>query len=216
MQTFHRAEPYLQCEAEGFRGITYFYDRPDVLSKYTCRVEADKTLYPVLLSNGNLKESGDAEGGRHFTVWEDPWPKPCYLFALVAGDLKMAEDTFETKSGKTATLRIFVQESNIDKVAFAMQSLKQAMKCAAARACAARASAQPSLPVALQSHRPPLRSQARSALCKSEPAHPQTWLTGPLRCAGGTRSALASSTTWTSSTLSRWTTSTWARWRTRA
>jgi aminopeptidase N len=120
----------LQCEAEGFRAITYSYDRPDVLSKYTCRVEADKKLYPVLLSNGNLIESGDAENGRHFTVWEDPWPKPCYLFALVAGNLVPIEDTFTTMSGKQVTLRIFVQQKNADKVSFAMQSLKQAMKCA--------------------------------------------------------------------------------------
>lgn len=119
-----------QCEAEGFRGITFFYDRPDVLAKYTCRVEAAKDLYPVLLSNGNLAESGDCGDGRHFTVWEDPWPKPCYLFALVAGNLTMAEDSFVTKSGKSVALRIFVQERNADKVSFAMQSLQQAMKCA--------------------------------------------------------------------------------------
>ena len=74
-----------QCEAEGFRGITFFYDRPDVMAKYTTRVEASKSQYPVLLSNGNLKESGEAAGGRHYAVWVDPFPKPCYLFALVAG-----------------------------------------------------------------------------------------------------------------------------------
>lgn len=122
----------MQCEAEGFRGITFFYDRPDVLSRYTCRVEADKQKYPVLLSNGNLVESGDCGetgSGRHFTVWEDPWPKPCYLFALVAGDLTKAEDTFKTKSGKEVLLRIYVQAKNASKVDFAMQSLKQAMKC---------------------------------------------------------------------------------------
>ena len=119
----------MQCEAEGFRGITFFYDRPDVLSKYTCRVEAAKGAYPVLLSNGNLVESGDAEDGRHFTVWEDPWPKPCYLFALVAGKLTKAEDAFTTMSGKQVLLRIYVQHKNADKVGFAMASLKQAMKC---------------------------------------------------------------------------------------
>jgi aminopeptidase N len=119
----------MQCEAEGFRGITYYYDRPDILSKYKCRVEADKELYPVLLSNGNLIDSGDAGNGRHFTIWEDPWPKPCYLFALVAGNLVKSEDTFKTMSGKQVTLRIFVQEKNADKVSFAMESLKQAMKC---------------------------------------------------------------------------------------
>ncbi|XP_076895602.1 puromycin-sensitive aminopeptidase-like [Bidens hawaiensis] len=74
-----------QCEAEGFRKITYFQDRPDVMSKYTCRIEANKSLYPVLLSNGNLIEQGDLEGGNHYAVWEDPFKKPCYLFALVAG-----------------------------------------------------------------------------------------------------------------------------------
>jgi aminopeptidase N len=119
----------VQCEAEGFRGITFFYDRPDVLAKYTCRIEAAQDLYPVLLSNGNLVESG-AASGRHFTVWEDPWPKPCYLFALVAGNLQMSEDSFVTRSGKKVALRIYVQEKNADKVDFAMQSLKQAMKYA--------------------------------------------------------------------------------------
>jgi len=88
-----------QCEAEGFRGITYFYDRPDVMSRYTTRIEADKALYPVLLSNGNLTAEGDAGNGRHFTQWEDPWPKPCYLFALVAGDLALSESSFTTCSG---------------------------------------------------------------------------------------------------------------------
>src|SRR6202453_4792772 len=76
-----------QCEAEGFRRITYFFDRPDVLTVYTTRIESDKAAYPVLLSNGNLIQSGDLAGGRHFAVWQDPFPKPCYLFALVAGDL---------------------------------------------------------------------------------------------------------------------------------
>lgn len=117
-----------QCEAEGFRGITYFLDRPDVMATYTTRIEADKSKYPVLLSNGNLVQSGDLPGGRHFTVWEDPFLKPCYLFALVAGDLAMREDVFETSSGKKVALRIFVQAVNIKKVDFAMQSLKRAMK----------------------------------------------------------------------------------------
>ena len=120
----------VQCEAEGFRGITFFYDRPDVLARYTCRIEADAQQYPVLLSNGNLAEKGDAGGGRHFTVWQDPWPKPCYLFALVAGDLAKAEDSFTTMGGKDVELHIYVQHKNSDKVGFAMQSLKQAMKCA--------------------------------------------------------------------------------------
>ena len=117
-----------QCEAEGFRGITYFLDRPDVMATYTTRIEADKARYPVLLSNGNLIEEGELEGGRHYTVWEDPFKKPCYLFALVAGKLSMREDTFKTMSGRDVTLRIFVQEENIGKVDFAMESLIKAMK----------------------------------------------------------------------------------------
>lgn len=116
-----------QCEAEGFRGITYFLDRPDVMAKYTTRIEADKASYPVLLSNGNLIESGEMDGGRHYAVWQDPFRKPCYLFALVAGKLAMKEDTFKTMSGKNVTLRIFVQEENIGKVDFAMESLKRSM-----------------------------------------------------------------------------------------
>lgn len=117
-----------QCEAEGFRGITYFLDRPDCMATYTTRIEADKEKYPVLLSNGNLIEEGELEGGRHFAVWEDPFKKPCYLFALVAGKLSMKQDTFRTVSGRDVTLRIFVQEENIGKVDFAMDSLIKAMK----------------------------------------------------------------------------------------
>jgi aminopeptidase N len=117
-----------QCEAEGFRGITYFLDRPDVMATYKTRIEADKEKYPVLLSNGNLIDSGDMEGGLHYAVWEDPFKKPCYWFALVAGKLSMKEDTFTTMSGKNVTLRIFVQEENIGKVDFAMESLKRSMK----------------------------------------------------------------------------------------
>lgn len=119
-----------QCEAEGFRAITYFMDRPDVMAKYTTRIEADKQQYPVLLSNGNLIESGDLAGqpGRHYTVWEDPFRKPSYLFALVAGNLEMKEDTFTTCSGKEVKLRIFTRKHDIGKVDFAMQSLKRSMK----------------------------------------------------------------------------------------
>jgi aminopeptidase N len=118
-----------QCEAEGFRGVTYFFDRPDVMSKYTTRVEADKAKYPVLLSNGNLTASGDAaEAGRHFAVWVDPFPKPCYLFALVAGDLALREDSFVTMSGRTVALKIWVQHRNIGRVDHAMASLKKSMK----------------------------------------------------------------------------------------
>lgn len=117
-----------QCEAEGFRGITYFLDRPDVMARYTTRIEADAAKYPVLLSNGNLKEEGQLEGGRHYAVWEDPFPKPCYLFALVAGALVKKEDTYTTGSGKTVTLRIYTQPANISQVDFAMVSLKKSMK----------------------------------------------------------------------------------------
>lgn len=117
-----------QCEAEGFRGITFFYDRPDVMARYTTRIEADKALYPVLLSNGNLVAEGDMEGGRHFTVWEDPFLKPCYLFALVAGNLSMKEDSFTTMSGRKVALRIFVQEKDLGQVDHAMESLKASMK----------------------------------------------------------------------------------------
>jgi aminopeptidase N len=113
-----------QCEAEGFRGISYFFDRPDVMSKFTCRIEADKTAYPVLLSNGNLLSSGDLPDGRHFVVWVDPFPKPCYLFALVAGDLNCKSDTFVTQSGRQVHLRIYVRGSDIVKVDHAMASLK--------------------------------------------------------------------------------------------
>jgi len=117
-----------QCEAEGFRGITYFLDRPDVMAKYTTRLEADKAAYPVLLSNGNLMSSGDLAGGRHFAVWEDPYPKPCYLFALVAGSLSMKERSYTTKSGRDVKLRIFVQEQNLGKVDFALDSLVKSMR----------------------------------------------------------------------------------------
>lgn len=117
-----------QCEAEGFRGITFFQDRPDVMATYTTRIEADKSKYPVLLSNGNLVGSGELDGGRHFTVWEDPFRKPCYLFALVAGDLAMKEDTFKTCSGRDVALRIFTRAHDTGRVDFAMQSLKRSMK----------------------------------------------------------------------------------------
>ncbi|MGQ9367472.1 aminopeptidase N [Azospirillum sp. ST 5-10] len=116
-----------QCEAEGFRKITYFPDRPDVMARYTTRIEADRARYPVLLSNGNLVDSGEAPGGRHWTRWEDPYPKPCYLFALVAGDLRCVEDRFRTASGRDVALRIYVEPGNEDKVDHAMASLKKAM-----------------------------------------------------------------------------------------
>ncbi|MBV8977036.1 MAG: aminopeptidase N [Alphaproteobacteria bacterium] len=117
-----------QCEAEGFRRITYYLDRPDVLAVYTTRIEASKADYPVLLSNGNLIESGDLANGRHYAVWHDPYPKPCYLFALVAGDLASIEDRFVRASGKPVTLRIFVEHGNEEKARYAMDSLKRAMR----------------------------------------------------------------------------------------
>jgi len=117
-----------QCEAEGFRKITYYLDRPDVMTKFTTRIEADKTSCPVLLSNGNLVEEGELDSDRHFVVWEDPFPKPCYLFALVAGDLVSVNDSFVTRSGRTIDLKIFVQERNKDKCGHAMTSLKKSMQ----------------------------------------------------------------------------------------
>lgn len=117
-----------QCEAEGFRRITYFPDRPDVMATYRSRVEADKAKYPVLLSNGNPVEQGELDDGRHFVTWEDPHPKPCYLFALVAGDLVQKNDRFTTQSGRDIDLRIYVEPRNSEKCDHAMTSLKHAMR----------------------------------------------------------------------------------------
>ncbi|MDO9151789.1 MAG: aminopeptidase N [Methylotenera sp.] len=117
-----------QCEAEGFRRITFFQDRPDVLSTFTVRIEGDKSNYPVLLSNGNLTDSGELASGRHFTVWNDPFPKPCYLFALVAGDLVRIEDSFKTMSGRHVDLHIYVRAGDEKQCDHAMQSLKKSMK----------------------------------------------------------------------------------------
>lgn len=117
-----------QCEAEGFRRITFFPDRPDVLSTYEVRIEADVAQFPVLLANGNPVDSGLLEGGRHFAKWSDPHPKPCYLFALVAGDLAYKQDQFTTKSGRDVTLKIFVQAHNIHKVDYALDALKRSMR----------------------------------------------------------------------------------------
>ncbi len=116
-----------QCEAEGFRKITYYPDRPDVMTVFTTTIVADRAKYPVLLSNGNPVERGELEGGRHFVTWNDPFPKPCYLFALVAGDLVCVEDHFTTLSGRDVLLQIYVQHGNEDKTAHAMASLKKAM-----------------------------------------------------------------------------------------
>lgn len=116
-----------QCEAEGFRRITYYPDRPDVSAKFTVRINAPKSVCPVLLSNGNLIEEGELDGNWHYTCWEDPFPKPCYLFALVAGNLKCREEKFQLKNGKKALLQIWVEPRNLDKTEFALESLKRAI-----------------------------------------------------------------------------------------
>lgn len=116
-----------QCEAEGFRKITYFLDRPDVMSKFTTTLVGDKNRYPVLLSNGNPIASGELPNNRHWVTWEDPFNKPCYLFALVAGQLAHIEDNFTTASGHHVRLQIFVEKPDVDKCAHAMRSLKHAM-----------------------------------------------------------------------------------------
>ncbi|OOV86615.1 aminopeptidase N [Oceanospirillum linum] len=117
-----------QCEAEGFRKITYYPDRPDVMAAFTTTVIADKTEYPVLLSNGNPVKKGELDNNRHFVVWQDPFDKPAYLFALVAGDLQVVKDTFTTMSGREVALEIWVEPENITKCDHAMASLKAAMK----------------------------------------------------------------------------------------
>ncbi|MEX2034945.1 MAG: aminopeptidase N, partial [Xanthobacteraceae bacterium] len=117
-----------QCEAEGFRRITYFPDRPDVMAVYTTRIEADIAEAPVLLANGNLRDSGDLAGGRHFAVWHDPWPKPAYLFALVGGKLGHVGDSFVTMSGREVALRIYVEPGKEARCGYAMDSLKRAMR----------------------------------------------------------------------------------------
>ena len=118
-----------QCEAEGFRRITYFLDRPDVLSVYTTRIEAEKSEAPILLGNGNPVEAGDIAGTtRHFAVWHDPHPKPSYLFALVGGDLGASHDAFKTMSGRSVQLAIYVEHGNEPRTAYAMDALKRAMR----------------------------------------------------------------------------------------
>lgn len=116
-----------QCEAEGFRKITWYPDRPDVLSRFTVRIEADRK-FRHLLSNGNLLEAGDLPGGRHFAVWNDPFPKPCYLFALVGGELDVLEDKLVTMTGRTVDLRIYVDTGMAPRAAYAMDALKRSMK----------------------------------------------------------------------------------------
>ena len=117
-----------QCESLGFRRITYYLDRPDVMTTFKVSLSADKEKFPVLLSNGNLMDSGDTADGRHYSEWRDPHPKPSYLFALVAGDLGVLRDTFTTCSGKLVDLYVYSEHENADKLAYAMQSLIESMK----------------------------------------------------------------------------------------
>ena len=119
---------FTQCEAEGFRRITYFPDRPDVMSRYTTTIRADKGRYPVLLSNGNCVARGGAKGGRHWVKWVDPFPKPAYLFAMVAAKLERLDDQFRTRSGRSVKLEIYVEPGKLDQAGFAMQALKKAMR----------------------------------------------------------------------------------------
>ncbi len=116
-----------QCEAEGFRRITYFPDRPDVMAVYTVRIEAEKARFPILLANGNRIETGDLDGGHHYAVWHDPYPKPAYLFAMVAGDLMVDRDRFTTRSGREVALEIYVEPGNEGRTGHAMDSLKRSM-----------------------------------------------------------------------------------------
>lgn len=117
-----------QCEAQGFRRITYFLDRPDIMALYTTTIIANEKQYPILLSNGNLIDSGKMQDGKHWAKWEDPFKKPSYLFALVAGDFEFIEDFFITQSGRRIELRIYVEKGNRDKCDFAMQAVKKAMR----------------------------------------------------------------------------------------
>jgi aminopeptidase N len=117
-----------QCEAEGFRRISYYLDRPDVMAKFTTKIIADKTKYPFLLSNGNKVDEGDLDNGLHFVTWQDPFLKPCYLFAIVAGDFDLLKDTYQTSSGRDVALEIFVDRGNLFKAHHAMASLKKSMQ----------------------------------------------------------------------------------------
>ena len=119
---------YTQCEPEGFRRITYHPDRPDVMSIFTTEIRADQTAFPVLLSNGNLVDSGSLKNGQHFAIWHDPFAKPSYLFALVAGDLAVNRSSFTTQSGREVAIRFYTRAEDANKVAHAMQSLKHAMR----------------------------------------------------------------------------------------
>ncbi|QHM70496.1 aminopeptidase N [Mixta intestinalis] len=117
-----------QCEAEGFRHITWYLDRPDVLARFTTTLIADRARYPFLLSNGNRIDAGEMDDGRHWIKWQDPFPKPCYLFALVAGDFDVLRDSFTTRSGRDVALEIYVDRGNLDRADWAMTSLKNSMK----------------------------------------------------------------------------------------
>ncbi|MEB6221789.1 aminopeptidase N [Pantoea anthophila] len=117
-----------QCEAEGFRHITWYLDRPDVLARFTTTIYADGNRYPYLLSNGNRIDGGQDDQGRNWVKWQDPFPKPCYLFALVAGDFDVLRDSFTTRSGRDVALEIFVDRGNLDRADWAMTSLKNSMK----------------------------------------------------------------------------------------
>ena len=119
---------FTQCEAEGFRRITWFIDRPDVMARYTNTIHAERERYPVLLSNGNLVAAGSEAGGRHWAKWEDPFPKPSYLFAMVAARLEKLDDSFITRSGRRAKLAVYVEPGKLDQCGFAMRCLKSAMK----------------------------------------------------------------------------------------
>lgn len=126
---FYASGPMLctQCEAEGFRRITYYLDRPDVMAKFRVTLRGDKKKYPVLLANGNLVDSGDEPKGRHFATWEDPYPKPCYLFAMVAGKLDKVTDHFATRSGRDVLIEIYVEPGKTDQTGFALDAIKKAM-----------------------------------------------------------------------------------------
>lgn len=116
-----------QCEAEGFRKITYYLDRPDVMSTFDVRIEAEKKKYPHLLSNGNQIEHGSLANGRHYAIWQDPFRKPSYLFALCAGDYDLLEDHFTTRSGRDIKLEIYVDKGKLEQCHHAMESLKKSM-----------------------------------------------------------------------------------------
>ncbi len=130
LEGLYRSGEFLvtQCEAEGFRHITFFPDRPDVMTRFRVELVADRARFPVLLGNGNPGARGELPDGRHFAVWDDPHPKPCYLFALVAGRLEHIEDRFRTSEGRDVTLRIYAEADAIDRCAHAMDSLKRAMR----------------------------------------------------------------------------------------